>query len=73
MCNSGASASIVHTKYCSSISKYRCKHTTWATTGGEFKTWYKARIKFQLPEFSKSKEVSWSFHVNRSNPNDDTL
>ena len=73
MCDSGASASIVCKKFCTSISKYRHKHTTWATSGGEFKTWRKARIKFQLPEFSKSKEISWSFHVDESNPNNDTL
>eukprot|EP00957_Ditylum_brightwellii_P119577 9123466-Ditylum_brightwellii.AAC.1 len=73
MCNSGASASIVRKKYCTSISKYRCKHTTWATSGGEFETWCKARLKFQLPEFSTSKENSWSFHVDKPNPNNDTL
>eukprot|EP00957_Ditylum_brightwellii_P164706 12540508-Ditylum_brightwellii.AAC.1 len=73
MCNSEASASKVCKKYCTSISKYRCKHTTWATAGGEFKTWRKARIKVQLPEFSMSKGISWSFHVDKSNPNDDTL
>ena len=73
MRNSGASTSILHKKYRTSISKYRCKHTTWATAGEKFKTWRKARIKFQLPEFSKSKEISWSFHVDKSIPNDDTL
>eukprot|EP00957_Ditylum_brightwellii_P069437 5272056-Ditylum_brightwellii.AAC.1 len=73
MCNSGASTSIVCEKYCTSISKYRYKRTTWATAGGEFETWRKARIKFQLQEFSKSKEISWFFHVDNSNPNDDTL
>eukprot|EP00957_Ditylum_brightwellii_P211511 15366264-Ditylum_brightwellii.AAC.1 len=73
ICNSGASTSIVHKKYCSSIFKYRCKCTTWATAEGEFKTWHKARVKFQLPEFPTSKEISWSFHVDESNPNDDTL
>ena len=48
MCNSGTSASIVHKNYCTSISKYRHKPTTWATAGGEFKNWRKARIEFQL-------------------------
>eukprot|EP00957_Ditylum_brightwellii_P071971 5469873-Ditylum_brightwellii.AAC.1 len=73
MCNSGASASIVRKKYCTSTSKYRYKCTTWATDGGEFKTWRKARIKFQLPKFSISKEISRSFHMDELNPNDDTL
>eukprot|EP00957_Ditylum_brightwellii_P186913 14233476-Ditylum_brightwellii.AAC.1 len=73
MGNSGASTSIVHKNYCTSISKYRLKHNTWATAVGEFETWRKARIKFQFPEFSKSKEIGWSFHVEKSNPNDDTL
>ena len=58
MCNSGTSASIVCKKYCTSIFKYSCEHTTWVTAEGEFKTWRKARIKFQLPEFSKFKEIS---------------
>eukprot|EP00957_Ditylum_brightwellii_P097347 7414763-Ditylum_brightwellii.AAC.1 len=49
------------------------KHTTWATAGGKFKPHCKARIKIQLPEFSTPKEISWSFHVEKSNPNDDTL
>eukprot|EP00957_Ditylum_brightwellii_P183002 13939063-Ditylum_brightwellii.AAC.1 len=73
ICDSGSSASIVCKKCCTSISKYRCKRATWATAGGEFETQRKARIKFQLPEFSMSKEISCFFHVDKSNPNDDTL
>ena len=30
-------------------------------------------MEFQLPEFSTFKEISWSFHVDESDPNDDTL
>ena len=73
MCDSGASSSIIRKKYCSSISKYRRVRTTWATAGGEFQTCRKAKVEFQLPEFSTSKEISWLFHVDKSDPNDDAL
>ena len=73
MCDSGASSSIIRKKYCSSISKYRRVRTTWATAGGEFQTRRKAKVEFQLPEFSTSKEISWSFHVDESDPKNDAL
>lgn len=60
---SGTSSSIVLRKFLRPIGIQQTKPVTWKTMGGNFVTRSNAIIKFKLPEFSKTKTITWSKHV----------
>ena len=61
--DSGTSSSIVLRKFVRPIGIQQTKPVTWKTMGGNFVTRSKAIIKFKLPEFSETKTITWSMHV----------
>ena len=66
--DSGTSSSIIRKEFVRSdmLSKCKTKRTRWSTMGGIFETRRKAKVQFQLSEFSLRKKIDWSFHVDET-------
>ena len=61
--DTGASASVIIGEHCRKLKMKPSPTTTWTTKAGTFTTTRKARLKFILPEFNQTKEISWACHV----------
>ena len=61
--DTGASASVIIGEHCTKLKMKPSPITTWTTKAGTFTTTRKARLKFFLPEFHQTKEISWACHV----------
>jgi hypothetical protein len=61
--DTGASASVIIGEHCTKLKMKASPTTTWNTKAGTFTTTRKARLRFVLPEFNPTKEVSWACHV----------
>ena len=62
--DSGTSDTIISGHLIPKVRRRRkSKATKWDTRGGNFTTSAKANVKFKMPELDKSKNVTWSMHV----------
>ena len=61
--DTGASASVIIGEHCTKLKMKSSPTTTWNTKAGTFTTTRKARLRFVLPEFNPTKEISWACHV----------
>ena len=67
LCDTGTTSTIILRAFVRGTDAAKGNATTWRTMGGNFVTHKKALIKFQLPEFSPTKTITWTAHVDESN------
>ena len=61
--DSGASSTIVHSKYTSALPTQKCPVTEWKTPNGTFRTGTKVIARFQLPELNETSTIEYPVHV----------
>lgn len=66
LCDTGTTSTLILHQFVHKIGACEERPTTWNTMGGKFITRKKARIRFQLPEFSLTKTIAWTAHVDES-------
>ena len=69
--DSGTTSGIVLKKFVNKdrLSKFKTKPVKWSTLGGVYHTRKQGQVEISLPEFSLTKKITWTFHVDeQSNP-----
>ena len=60
--DSGATATLVNSKFVKHLRRHKCKTATWTTQNGEFTTSSKAKIEFLIPELNDQRFVKAYVH-----------
>ena len=66
--DTGASATVVLGEHCAKLKTKSTSTTKWTTKAGTFTTNHKVKLKFLLPEFNQTKEISWTCHMDNATP-----
>jgi len=66
--DTGASATVVLGEHCTKLKTKSTSTTKWTTKAGTFTTNRKVKLKFLLPEFNQTKEISWTCHMDDATP-----
>src|SRR5210317_268507 len=64
--DSGASTTLMLTKYAKKLRVKSNKHTVWSTPAGEFSTSAKTRVQMILPELHDNRLIEWKVHLSES-------
>ncbi len=64
--DSGASATLIRGSSIKELKRTRTRNMQWRTRGGTFRTEYKSKNPFSLPELSDQKLVTWQVYVDES-------
>ena len=60
--DTGATGTIVSSKFCKHLKRHKCQPTKWQTQNGSFITNSKAKIEFLIPELNDQRLVSTYVH-----------
>ena len=60
--DTGATGTIIQSKYVKHLKRHKCAPTKWATQSGNFITNSKAKIEFLLPELNDQRLVKTYVH-----------
>ena len=60
--DSGATATLINSKFVKHLKRHKCKTTPWLTQNGTFTTGSKAKIEFLIPELNDQRLVSAYVH-----------
>ena len=60
--DSGATATLINSKFVKHLKRHTCKPTSWITQNGTFSTCSKAKIEFLIPELNDQRLVSAYVH-----------
>ena len=60
--DTGATGTIVSSKFCKHLKRHKCQPTKWQTQNGSFVTNSKAKIEFLIPELNDQRLVSTYVH-----------
>jgi hypothetical protein len=64
--DTGSTSTIVLSKFAKALDPPTTNPVQWSTMGGQFCTRRTASIKLKLPEFSTSKTITWTAHVDET-------
>ena len=64
--DTGSTSTIVLSKFARTLNPPTTNPVQWSTMGGQFATRRTASIKLKLPEFSTTKTITWTAHVDES-------
>ena len=60
--DSGATATLINSKFVKHLKRQKCKPTSWITQNGTFTTCSKAKIEFLIPELNDQRLVTAHVH-----------
>ena len=66
--DSGTTSSMLLKKFVNKkkLSSFKTKPVRWATLGGVYHTRRRGQVDIRLPEFSLTKNIAWTFHIDES-------